>query len=40
MKLVLGRAGSGKSFYCMNEIKENFLNEYEGSLIYIFPEQF
>ena len=23
MKLVYGRAGSGKSFYCINEIKEN-----------------
>lgn len=40
MKLVLGRAGSGKSYYCMNEIKENLLNEYDGSLIYIVPEQF
>lgn len=40
MKLVLGRAGSGKSVYCMNEIKENLINEYDGSLIYIVPEQF
>ena len=40
MKLVLGRAGSGKSYYCMNEIKENLFNEFDGALIYIVPEQF
>ena len=40
MKLVLGRAGSGKSFYCMNEIKENILASTEYPLIYIVPEQY
>lgn len=40
MKLVLGRAGYGKSYYCMNEIKESLENEYDGSIIYIVPEQF
>lgn len=40
MKLVLGRAGFGKSYYCMNEIKESLENEYDGSIIYIVPEQF
>lgn len=40
MKLVLGRAGSGKSYYCMNEIKENLLEAYSGPLIYMVPEQF
>ena len=40
MKLILGRAGFGKSYYCMNEIKESLENEHEGSIIYIVPEQF
>ena len=40
VKLVLGRAGFGKSYYCMNEIKESLESEYDGSIIYIVPEQF
>lgn len=40
MKLVIGRAGYGKSYYCMNEIKETLENDYDGSIIYIVPEQF
>ena len=40
MKLVYGRAGSGKSYFCMNEIKE-CLNENLGrTYIYIVPEQY
>ena len=40
MKLIIGRAGYGKSYYCMNEIKQNLEEAYDGPLIYIVPEQF
>ncbi|MBQ9314364.1 MAG: exodeoxyribonuclease V subunit gamma [Clostridia bacterium] len=40
MRLVYGRAGSGKSYYCMNQIKENIENEVSKTLIYIVPEQY
>ena len=40
LKLVYGRAGSGKSNFCMNEIKENLENNVSNSLIYIVPEQY
>ena len=40
MKIITGRAGYGKSYYCMNEIKENLEQGYYGPLIYIVPEQF
>lgn len=40
MKLVYGRAGSGKSYFCMNEIKECLENELGRTYIYIVPEQY
>ena len=40
MKLVLGRSGSGKSYYCMNEIKKCLGEAYDGPLLYMVPEQF
>lgn len=40
MKLIYGRAGSGKSFYCMNEIKECIEQDFGRTLIYIVPEQY
>lgn len=40
MKLIIGRAGYGKSYYCMNEIKQNLEEAYDRPLIYIVPEQF
>ncbi len=40
MKLVYGRAGTGKSFYCMNEIKFYTQNNTTKTLIYIVPEQY
>jgi ATP-dependent helicase/nuclease subunit B len=40
MKLIYGRAGSGKTYYCMNQIKENIAKAYNGPLLYIVPEQF
>lgn len=40
MRLILGRSGSGKSFYCMNEIKKYDEEAFNKPLIYIVPEQF
>ncbi len=40
MRVIRGRSGSGKSYFCMNEIKEQLIASYEGPLIYIVPEQF
>lgn len=40
MRIITGRAGYGKSYYCMNEIKQNLEEGYDGPLIYIVPEQF
>lgn len=40
MKLITGRSGTGKSIYCMNEIKKYVLEAYDRPLIYIVPEQF
>ena len=40
MKIVYGRSGYGKSYYCMNEIKQNIEASFEGPLLYIVPEQF
>ena len=40
MKLVYGRSGSGKSFYCINEIRKSLENELYKTLIYIVPEQY
>ena len=33
MKLVYGRSGSGKSYYCMNEIKENIENGFDKDVL-------
>lgn len=40
MKLIYGRSGSGKSFYCMNEIKKCIEQDFGKTLIYIVPEQY
>lgn len=40
MKIVYGRSGCGKSYYLMNQIKENIERAYDGPLLYIVPEQF
>lgn len=40
MRLIYGRAGSGKSYYCMNEIKDNIEKNVDNTLIYIVPEQY
>lgn len=38
LKLIYGRAGSGKSKYCFDKIKENINNTYP--IYVITPEQF
>lgn len=40
MRLILGRSGSGKSLYCMNEIKKYDEEAFSKPLLYIVPEQF
>lgn len=40
MKLITGRSGTGKSTYCMNEIKKYVNEAFSKPLIYIVPEQF
>ena len=40
MKIVYGRSGCGKSYYLMNQIKENIEGAFKGPLLYIVPEQF
>jgi len=40
MKLITGRSGTGKSTYCMNEIKKYVEEAFDKPLIYIVPEQF
>lgn len=40
MRLILGRTGSGKTLYCMNEIKKYDKEAFSKPLIYIVPEQF
>ena len=39
MKLITGRSGTGKSTYCMNEIKKYVEESFDKPLIYIVPEQ-
>lgn len=41
LRFIFGRAGSGKSYFCINDIKNKINNNEEGhSLILLVPEQF
>ncbi len=40
LRLIYGRAGSGKTHYCLNEIKERLNREGAAPLILVVPEQF
>ena len=40
MKVVTGRAGTGKSYYCMSEMKKCVEEGESCPLIYVVPEQF
>ncbi|RBW69219.1 helicase-exonuclease AddAB subunit AddB [Bacillus taeanensis] len=40
LRFILGRAGSGKSTFCLDEIREHLINNPNGSpLLYLVPEQ-
>ena len=40
MRLILGRSGSGKTTFCMNEVKKYDAEAFSKPLLYIVPEQF
>lgn len=40
LRFIYGRAGCGKSYYCLNEIKSRINDKVEHSLILLVPEQF
>lgn len=40
LKIIYGRAGTGKSSYCINEIKNRIERNEDNKLILIVPEQF
>ncbi len=40
MRLIYGRAGTGKSEFCLNEIKQKLLNNLAQKIYIIVPEQF
>lgn len=40
MRFILGRTGTGKTYKCMNEIREKIEQGFNGEIIYIVPEQF
>jgi len=39
LRLIYGRAGSGKTCFCLNEIKKKIENQVQHPLIFIVPEQ-
>ena len=40
LRLIYGRSGSGKTFFCLEDIKKKLAEEKETSLVLIVPEQF
>ncbi|WP_163195108.1 helicase-exonuclease AddAB subunit AddB [Clostridium thermarum] len=40
LRFIYGRGGSGKSHYCLQEIKENILRGVNHKLVLLVPEQF
>lgn len=40
LRIIYGRAGSGKSHYCLNEIKESLIEHNDKKLFLIVPEQY
>jgi ATP-dependent helicase/nuclease subunit B len=41
LRFIFGRSGSGKSTYCLENIKDEFINgHWDKKLIYLVPEQF
>lgn len=40
IRFVFGRAGSGKSYYCLNQIKKKLGNDKNNKLIMLVPDQY
>ena len=40
LRLIYGRAGSGKSYFCLKEIQERLKEGSDSPLILLVPEQF
>ncbi|MGL5352397.1 MAG: hypothetical protein ACRDA5_03610, partial [Clostridium sp.] len=40
IRFIFGRAGSGKSKFCLNQIKKKLENESGNKLILLVPEQY
>jgi ATP-dependent helicase/nuclease subunit B len=40
LRFIFGRAGSGKSYFCLNDIKSRLNDEQDAPLILLVPEQF
>ena len=40
IRFIYGRAGTGKSMYCINDIKKRLQEDQDNKLIYIVPEQY
>lgn len=40
LRFIYGRAGSGKSHFCLKDISEKMKNSENNSLVYLVPEQF
>ncbi len=40
LRFIYGRAGSGKSQYCLNSIKKRIEEDVDRPLILLVPEQF
>lgn len=40
IRFVFGRAGAGKSYYCLNQIKKKLNNDKDNKLIMLVPDQY
>ena len=40
LRFIYGRSGTGKSYYCINQIRKKIENNTQNKLILIVPEQF
>lgn len=40
IRFIFGRAGSGKSYYCLNQIKKKLTNDKNNKLIILVPDQY
>ncbi|MDF2986290.1 MAG: helicase-exonuclease AddAB, AddB subunit [Eubacterium sp.] len=40
LQFIYGRAGSGKSFHCLNQIKQKILDDSNKKLVLLVPEQY